>query len=93
MAKARTVWTNEADYARALALERKALRAVIRTLLASEMPYEKVRKLCYRAMNELFVPATQAPVETPGLDFLASEALECIDTVIDEMVERPDPRG
>lgn len=93
MAKARLMCTSDKQYADALRLERKALRAIVGRLIEGYLPYETVRKICYESTRELVTPVMQAPVHRPGIDFLVGEALESMDTLIDELVERPDPRG
>lgn len=86
MAKQRRMCTNEAEYARVLGLERKALRAIVGRLLEAHLPYETVRSVCYEAMRDLVVSPSAMPQHKPGIDFLVGEALEHMETLIDDIV-------
>lgn len=75
----------ETELKRALELERRAMRALLGRLLKSEMPYDRVKRLCYESTADVLSPA--AP-EAPGFDYLVGEALEPLHGLIDEMIER-----
>lgn len=78
----------EAELKRALELERRAMRAFVTRLLKTEMPYERVKRLCYEVTGDVVCSGVTSP-EAPGFDFLVGEALEHLQTLIDEMIERP----